>query len=184
MGSLAGITRNRRLRRHMAQNFLYAHETTFGSDTLCLPRGDAMRIAVLALVLGSLCLVACDDNNDEVVAPGSRTGKFVLQTLNGHDLPVIVADTITAPLVAEVTSGAIALGPNNGFIDVTGFRLSLGRIVETREVACTGTFTVSRDSLRFVESGSMPDCGHTFSGVLIGNTLTVRLRGVPVVYVR
>lgn len=155
-----------------------------GSDQFCSPRGDAMRIAALTLLLGSLGLAACNDTNNVIAAPGSRTGKFVLQTVNGHDLPAIIADSITAPLVAEVTSGAIAIGSNNAFIDITGFRLTLGGTVDTREVACTGTFTVRRDTLKFVETGSMPDCGHTFSGVLSGNSLAVTLRGVPVVYVR
>lgn len=143
-----------------------------------------MRIAALTLLLGSLCLAACDETNNEIVVPGTRTGNFILQSVNGRALPAIILDTISQPLVVEVISGAIAIGSNHTFVDITGFRLTLGDIVSTRPVACSGTFTVARDTLTFVESGAAADCGHTFTGVLSGNSLTTSIRGTPVVYVR
>jgi hypothetical protein len=144
-----------------------------------------MRIAAVVFLFGSLCLAACDDtNNDVIVAPGSRTGTFILQTVNGHELPAIAVDSISPPLAVEVTSGAIAIGPNDTFVDLARFRFTLGDIVSTRTVACGGTFTVVADTLTFAEFGSTPDCGRIFTGILRDNSLAASLRGLPAIYAR
>lgn len=147
-----------------------------------------MRIAALTLLLGSLGLAACNDsndtNNDVIVAPGIRAGTFILQTVDGHELPAIVLDSISPTLLVEATSGAIAIGSNNDFVDVIRFRLTLGDVVSTRTITCDGTFTVSGDTLRLAESGSGDGCGRSFTGVLRGNSLASSVRGLPAIYGR
>ena len=143
-----------------------------------------MRIAAITLLLGTLCLGACDNTNDVIVVPLGRTGTFVLQTVNGHTLPATVVDSVSPPLRIDVQSGAITISDNFTFVDVASFRQTLGGIVSTRTVTCTGTYTVAGNNFTFMEATLAPDCGRTFTGVLNGTTLTASILGVPAVYFR
>jgi hypothetical protein len=151
-----------------------------------------MRIAAFTLLLGSLCLAACDDShNDVTVVPGTRTGSFILQTVNGRELPTLVLDTLGPPLVVQVTSGVMEIGTDNTFTEVVGFRVALGDVAPTlsetntvtRTLICSGTFTVAGDTLTFVELGTS-NCGRTFTGVVGDRRLVTSLRGHPAVYSR
>lgn len=143
-----------------------------------------MRIAALTVLIGTLCLAACDDSNDVVLIPLARTGTFVLQTVNGQVLPVTIADSISPPLRIDVLSGAISITTTNAFTDVTTFRQTLGGTVTTQTVSCTGTFTVVGNDFTFVEAIATPNCGRTFTGRLSGTTLTASVLGVPAVFIR
>lgn len=144
-----------------------------------------MRIAVLGLLLGSLCLASCDDTNDIILVPLTRTGTFVLQTVNGQILPVTIADSVSPPLRIDIISGSITISDNNTFTDVTAFRQTMGGVVSTRTVSCTGTFTVAGNQFNFAETVIAPDCGRQFVGFLSGTTLrTTVVGGETAVYIR
>lgn len=143
-----------------------------------------MRIAAVTLLLGSLALAACDDSNDVIIAPGARSGTFILQTVDGHGLPAVILDSLNSSILVEALSGSITLSTDNTFADITDLRLTLGTVISRRTVTCVGNFTFSADTLTFVESGPTSDCAHTFTGTLTVGTLTTSLRGRPAIYIR
>jgi hypothetical protein len=143
-----------------------------------------MRIAAAALLLGSLCLAACDNSNDVIIVPVARTGTFVLQTINGHSLPATAFDSISPPLRIDVLSGAITITTTNAFTDVVAFQQTLGGVLTTRTVSCSGTYTFAGNIFTFVETTVAPDCGRTFTGVLTGTTLSAPLFGTTAVYIK
>jgi hypothetical protein len=143
-----------------------------------------MRIAALGLLIGSLCLAACDDTNDVILVPLGRTGTFTLQTVNGQALPVTIADSVSPPLRIDVLSGAITIADNFTFTDVTTFRQTLAGTVSTRSIARTGTYTVAGNQFTFVEDAAT-DCGRSFTGIMTGTTLRASLvGGATAVYIR
>jgi hypothetical protein len=141
-----------------------------------------VRVAVLALLLGTLGLAACDDNNNVTIAPNALTGTFVLQTVNDQALPAVVVDSANPPLRIDALSGSITIDAGNTFVDVTSFRQTLRGVVSNRTVTCSGTYTVVGTVFRFVELTPAPDCGRTFTGVVLGNTLTASVLSVPAVF--
>ena len=141
-----------------------------------------MRVAVIALLLGTLGLAACDDSGDVIILPNALTGTFVLQTVNGQALPAVVVDSANPPLRIDALSGSITINAGNTFADVTSFRQTLRGVISTRTVTCTGTYMVVGTVFRFVELTPAPDCGRTFTGVVLGNTLTASVLGVPAVF--
>jgi hypothetical protein len=143
-----------------------------------------MRIAAVTLLLASLALAACNDSNDVIIAPGTRSGTFILQTVDGHGLPAVVLDSLNSSIIVEALSGSITLSTNSTFADVTDLRLTLGTVISRRTVTCAGSFTFSADTLTFVESGPTPECARTFTGILTLGTLTTSLRGQSAVYTR
>lgn len=144
-----------------------------------------MRIASIAVLAGALCLASCDDNNNDVILVSPFVGTFTLQTVNGSALPVIIVDEISPPRRVEITSGQIVIAANRTFTDVIAFRQTIGGIVSTQTVSCTGTFTSTGSSFTLVEAIAAPNCGNTFAAVLSGNSLTVTLQpGVQAVFIR
>ena len=142
-----------------------------------------MRIAALVALVGTLCIAACDNSND-VVTPVSNVNAFILQTVNGHALPVLLADSIDPPRSLEVVSGSITLNTANGFTDVTTFEQTIDTVVTTPRVTCTGVFTRFGNVFTFVESVTTPICGRTFTANLNGDSLTTTIFGIPAVFVR
>ncbi len=141
-----------------------------------------MRSIAIALLLGTLGFVACTSNDNNVVGtPSAPNAPFALQTVNGAALPAVVFDSANPPLRLDALSGAITIGPANVFSDVTTFRQTLGGVVSTRTVTCTGTFNAVGNVFEFME-GAAPDCGLTFTGVLSGATLTASVLGAPAVF--
>ena len=69
-----------------------------------MPHGDAQCASQrLPLLIGTLCLAACDDSSDIILIPLTRTGTFVLQTVNNQALPATVVDSVSPPLRIDVT---------------------------------------------------------------------------------
>lgn len=143
-----------------------------------------MRIAALTALIGTLCLAACDNSSDIILIPLSRTGTFVLQTVNNNGLPATVVDSVSPPIRIDVTSGAITLTATNAFTDVFAFRQVIGGVISTRTVSCTGTYTVAGNDFTFTEAVVAPSCGRTFTGRLNGDVLSSSVLGVPAVFVR
>ena len=141
-----------------------------------------MRISAIALLLGALGLAACDDNNNVTIVPNVLVGNFVLQSVNGVALPAVVVDSANPALKIVALAGAITINANNTFADITTIRQTLSGVVSTRTVTCTGTYTVVGTVFQFVEATPAPDCGRTFTGVVLGTTLTASVLGVPAVF--
>jgi hypothetical protein len=143
-----------------------------------------MRIAAMALLVGSLCVAACDDSDNlNFVVPANAIGTFTLVTVNGNALPAIIVDSVSPPLTIRALSGQIVINANNTFSDLTGLEQTLGGIVTTSTRSCTGTWSSSGNTITFVEA-SVTNCGRTFTGTLNGGTLTASILGVPAVFVR
>lgn len=142
-----------------------------------------MRSAVFGLLLGSLCLVACDDDTDNaVVVHLPQPTPFVLRTVNNRALPVAIIDSITPQFVLEVASGAFSINTNGTFSSFTQLRDTRGLIIVFRNVTCSGTFTNVGRTFTFVAAVGSVDCDRVFTGVVAGDVLSTTLRGFPAVY--
>jgi len=142
-----------------------------------------MRIAAMALLVGSLFVAACDDSNDLNFVPGNVFGTFTLVTVNGNPLPAIVVDSVSPPLTIRALSGQIVLNANNTFSEVAGLEQTVGSIITTSTRSCNGTWSSTGNTLTFVEAATT-NCGRTFTGILNAGTLTASILGVPAVFVR
>jgi hypothetical protein len=143
-----------------------------------------MRIAFIGLLLGSLCLAACDDTTDAVVVHVPRPGPFVLRTLNNQALPAVIFDSvaITPRFRLEVISGGFSINGNGTFSNFTQLRDTRGLIIVFRTVVCSGTFTLTGRTFTFVQVGGPVECDRIFTGVVAGDVLSTTLRGFPAVY--
>lgn len=143
-----------------------------------------MRIAPLALLAGSLFTAACDDSDINLILPVPVVGTFILQSVNGQRLPAVLVDSVSPPLRIEVLSGSITLNNNGTFTDLTEFRQTLGNMVTTSTLTCTGSYAVSGNVITFQEVVTPNGCGDRFTGIQTGNQLAASINGVPAVYVR
>lgn len=143
-----------------------------------------MRLASIALLLGTLALGACDDDDLNLIVPFPVTGTFLLQSANGSALPATIETSVSPPLQVQVLSGSILINTNGTFSNAGSFRQTLGGVVSSFTVTCTGTYSVSGNTITFVEAATSANCGDTFTGTQNGNTLTTTLNGVPAVYIR
>jgi hypothetical protein len=141
-----------------------------------------MRLKTVALLLGTLGLAACDNSTDLTVVPNVLTGTFALQTVNSVALPAVVVDSANPALRIDALSGAITIGVNNTFSDITTIRQTLAGVVTTRTVTCSGIYTVVGTVFQFVEATPTADCGRTFTGVVLGTTLNASVLDVPAVF--
>jgi hypothetical protein len=134
----------------------------------------------LALLFGAVVLAACE--SDPTIPPSTLNVPFVLQTVNGALLPAAVFDSATPSVRLDALSGAITIRGNNTFTDVTTFRQISGGIVSTKTATCTGTFASVGNVFQFMEAGPADGCGHTFTGVVSGVSMTASVLGVPAVF--
>ena len=140
-----------------------------------------MRSIATALLLSALGFAACTDDDNPIFTPSALNGPFILQTVNTAALPAAVFDSASPPLRLDALSGTITIKPDNAFSDVTTFRQTLGGVVSTRTVTCTGTYRAVGNVFEFVEAGT-PDCGLSFTGVLSGTALAASVLGAPAVF--
>jgi hypothetical protein len=110
---------------------------------------------MIAIALLAASLAACS-NNDNVVTPlQTVSGDYVLQTLNGSNLPFAFSDgtTLTSDVLTMFDDGTFSesmkLGDGQIFID-------------------TGVYTVTNNSIRFTDETA----GFSYSGSLSGAVLT------------
>jgi hypothetical protein len=140
-----------------------------------------MRITIVRILIGALGLASCG-TGDVTIVPNVLTGTFALQTVNGVAIPAVVIDSANPALRLDALTGSITINANNTFSDITSFRQTLRGVVSTRLVTCTGTYRVVGTVFEFVEVTVAPDCGRTFTGVVLGTTLTTSVLGVPAVF--
>jgi hypothetical protein len=141
-----------------------------------------MRKATLAILLCTLGIAACDGSSGVLIVTPLPT--FVLRTVNGSALPAVVFDSVSRRLRLEALSGTFALHTDDTFTSVTQFRQTLASVVTDRTSTCTGSFTMAGTTVTFVGTQITVDCASTFTGVLVDNTLTTRLRGATALYSR
>lgn len=141
-----------------------------------------MRLAAVTLLLATLALTACDDDEDFIL-PVIEGQTFFLRTANGRSLPAVITDdTGRARLRVEVVAGTLTLGRNGTFTDEIVFRERRGDAVVTRTRLCQGTFITGGNTASFSEAASGGTCGETFTGVLRIETLTTTIQGIVLVW--
>jgi hypothetical protein len=143
-----------------------------------------MRTAVLGLLIGTLCLAACDDSDNNIVVHLPQPGPFVLRTVNDRALPALIVDSVNPRFRLEVVSGGFSIHTNGTFSTLTQFRETRGLVIVLRSVACSGTFTASGNDFAFTTLTPSLDCPGLFTGVVTGNILSTTIRGFPAIYSR
>lgn len=147
-----------------------------------------MRSAVLGLLIGTLCLAACDDTDNSVVVHLPQPRPFVLRTVDDRALPALIIDSLNPRFRLEVVSGGFSINANGTFSTLTQFRETRGLVIVLRSVACSGTFTASGNDFVFTtftnRTPSSVDCAGLFTGVVAGNILSTTIRGSPAIYSR
>jgi hypothetical protein len=130
-----------------------------------------MTVLATALVLP---FSACGD--DDPTSPNvDVTGTFTLRTINGEDLPVIIAQV--GEDMIEVTEGTIRLNADSTFSDSTTFRITEGGVVTIEEDGAVGTYTQSGTSVTLHPSEGAP-----YAVSVSGNTLTQTAGAFALVY--
>ena len=141
-----------------------------------------MRLAPCTLLLASLALAGCDDD-DDFILPVIEGQTFALRSANGRSLPAIITDdTGRARLRVEVLGGTLTLGRNGTFTDEIVLRERRGDAVVTRTRLCRGTFVSGENTASFSEAVTGGTCGETFTGVLRIETLTTTIQGIVLVW--
>jgi hypothetical protein len=142
-----------------------------------------MRIAAIALLVGSLGVAACgDSDNLNFVTPLSQLGTFTLVSVNGNALPAIVVDSVSPPLIISALSGQIVINANRTFSSTVALQQSLAGVITNSTRSCTGTWSSPGiNTITFVEAATT-NCGRTFTGTFVGTTLTASVLGVSAVF--
>ena len=129
--------------------------------------------AFLAL-LGILSLGACGGDASTGVN-GDASGTYILQLINGNQLPYTVATGATTTLTFQ--AGTLTIGTDNTFsetLDLDEFDSATGATTSTTST-CVGTYSQRGNGFTFSESSSTdPNCGFTYGGAWNGsNAFTV-----------
>jgi hypothetical protein len=143
-----------------------------------------MRIAVFGLLIGTLCLAACDDTDNSVVVHLPQRGAFALRTVDDRALPALIVDSLNPQFRLEIVSGGFSINTNGTFSTLTQFRETRGLVIVLRSVACSGTYTASGNDFAFTNRTPSVDCAGLFTGVVAGNILSTTIRGFPAIYSR
>jgi hypothetical protein len=144
-----------------------------------------MRIAVIGLLLGSLCLAACDDSTDAIVVHLPEPTPLILRTVNGFGLPFIIVDSTGAQFRLELVSGSFLINTNRTFTTILRFRETRAFVIAFRSAVCTGTYTNSGNAFTFVSIGGSSDCARSFNGTAVSfDELSTTIRGFPATFTR
>lgn len=126
------------------------------------------------LVLTAAVFAGC--GGDSATGPGSITGTYELQTVDGDPLPYVVVQIGADRL--EITGGRITLNADNTFSDRLEFRLvEDGETTDPDPETVTGTYQASGSSVTLTYPG-----GETSTVTVSGGTLTQSVEGITFVY--
>jgi hypothetical protein len=110
-------------------------------------------------------------------------GTFVLQTANGHSLPVDAGQTLDGSAEIYQTADVFTLDGAGNWTETT--TLALQSLVDNTEQSQTttsnGSYTIANGQINFVRTLSG---AANFSGSVTGAVLTVRYDGSTLVYAR
>lgn len=109
----------------------------------------------LAIALVAATLVACSDNNSVTTPLLTVPGTFVLQTINGSNLPFTFSDGII------LTSDVLVLADDGTFTETM-------KVADGRVFVDTGVYTVNGSAINFVDQTA----GFSYGASLNGNRLT------------
>lgn len=121
--------------------------------------GKVCAMALLALT------AACSGSDDGVNEPVSIAGTYVLETIDGQGLPVVIAED--AEFKIEITSGRVVLAAGGSFTLSATLRETTGAEVFTETVEFDGTYSVSGSTVTLLYSD-----GDVETATISGNTLT------------
>jgi hypothetical protein len=141
--------------------------------------GNSYRRDVMRRALATVCTVAmaflagCGSDGPTLPTQASVAGTWNLTTVNGATLPF----TLQASPKVEVLSDQLIVAANGTFTESTQLRLTDGTTVTTTTVPDGGTYTLSGTSatLNFND-------GTQAAGIVSGNTFTVALSGLSLVW--
>ena len=123
-------------------------------------------MVVIWLVLGP--------RNDSLFGSGANeaqiTGRYVLQSANGKDLPAVVAENKETSYQLEVTRGWMEFGVNRTFAWRTSYRITEKGAVRTTESGGNGSYDISGNVLSLKPEGS----SSALEGHISNNTLVVQ----------
>lgn len=130
---------------------------------------------LIAAVLLSVSIGAC--GGDGVTEPDTVAGTYVLKTVDGKPVPVVVYEEPGYKL--EIISSNYVLTEGGTFTNNASWKETIDGAVSTGNESSSGTFTVNGSTLSFISPG-----GDAFQGTRVGNTLTLNFEGIVAVYVK
>ena len=132
----------------------------------------------LSAGLLAVSLVACSGDATGP-DPDELAGEYILFTINGQSLPVIV-DQVGNDIV-EVTQGSVTLQSSGAFDDVTQLRITESGVVSTQVDVAQGTWEAVGTTVTFRPSDNSGTYTMTWDGNL---RLTQIFQGFTLVYER
>jgi hypothetical protein len=128
------------------------------------------------LILSVVFAFACGGDGSTGPTQVSVAGTWNLQTVNGSNLPFVVAQTGTDKV--ELVSDVLTAVPTGSFTDITTIRNTVNGQVTTESEADAGSYTLNGTAVTFTFNSD----GSTGTGSISGNTLTVSANGLAAVY--
>lgn len=132
----------------------------------------------LSRVVGCFTLLVAASCGGDSTAPGTGNiaGTYALQTVNGASPPFLV------PLIGsdriEVLTETVTLSQDHGFTQQGSLRITQNGTVSIDSFVETGVYTRNGTAVNFAFNSD----GTTGTGTLSGNTLTVGISGLSLVY--
>ena len=143
--------------------------------TLQMRSNAIVRWFVPLSLLMALATVAC--SSDDSTGPDTSVeGTWTLQSVNGSDLPYVVAQAGSDKV--EVTADVLTVASGGAFTEITSIRVTSGGNVTTQSIPDAGSYTVNGTAVTFTFQSD----GSSGTGTLSGNTLTVATQGVSLLY--
>jgi len=132
----------------------------------------------LSKVLACFTLFVAASCGGDSTAPGTKSvaGSYALQTVNGAPLPFVVLQIGSDRI--EVLNETVMLSQGDTFTQQGSLRITQNGVVSIDSYAEAGAYTRSGTALNFVFSSD----GTTGTGTLSGDTLTVGISGLSLVY--
>ena len=137
-----------------------------------------IRRVSLALLVCSLVACGDDGTGDDGTGLDDIVGTYVLQSIDGEELPVVVSE-IGAPDLLEITAGNVILSQDmtcSERLDRRATRPGRDPFVGTKTDVCSYTFSDGAITLTFPADGTI------LTGSITGSTLTSTDDGSVFVY--
>jgi hypothetical protein len=132
-----------------------------------------MRRAVLAVIVGLLCVLLSGCRGEKTVKLRDIAGTYRLETINGAPLPYTMTHE---PPGVRVTSGTFSIRPDGTCGGVTAFVMPSGE-AQSREVSATYTRDGSRLTMQWQGAG-------VTNGTVEGDTFTMENESQTLLYRR
>ena len=127
------------------------------------------------VLIAAVIAAACGDSS---TGPdlASSAGNYAMRSINGALLPFTLLTTADVKL--EITSDTLYLTTNGHFADIGHYRRTTLGVVDFPADTLAGDWTIRGTTL------SMTSPQGTFTGNLVGNTLTIEGAGISSVYTK